>query len=100
MPTSTSYVSTDLAERYAKQLASHLGHQATVDETPDGTVIHIGAGSCRLRPGPDALILDAEAPDDEGLTCVQDVIGRHLVRFGQRNELVVTWIEATDKSVR
>jgi hypothetical protein len=22
---------------------------------------------------------------------VQDVLGRHLERFGQRNELVVTW---------
>ena len=93
MPIATSSVPTDVAARYAKQLASHLGHKATVEETPQGTVIHIGAGSCLLRPGPAALQLDAEAPDDEGRERVKDVIGRHLVKFGQRNELVVDWTE-------
>jgi uncharacterized protein len=27
------------------------------------------------------------------LARVQDVLGRHLERFGQRNELAVTWTE-------
>jgi uncharacterized protein len=32
----------------------------------------------------------------EALERVQDVLGRHLERFGQRNELVVTWAEEPD----
>ena len=39
----------------------------------------------------DALVLRAEAADEETLAKVEDVAGRHLVRFGQRDELVVDW---------
>ncbi|MDQ1671583.1 MAG: hypothetical protein QOC98_145, partial [Frankiaceae bacterium] len=38
------------------------------------------------------LVLLAEAPDEAGLAQVQDVLGPHLERFGQRQELVVEWI--------
>ena len=41
--------------------------------------------------GDGVLTLRAQAPDTETLERVQDVLGRHLERFGQRNELVVTW---------
>jgi hypothetical protein len=37
------------------------------------------------------LTLLAEAPDAESLERVQHVPGSHLERFGQRNELAVTW---------
>ena len=33
------------------------------------------------------------APDPETLAQVQHVLGSHLERFGQRNELTVTWSE-------
>jgi hypothetical protein len=95
MQVATSSVETEAAARYAKQLASHLSHKATVEEAPQGTVIHIGEGHCLLTPTDAALQLRAEAPDTEGLARVTDVIERHLVRFGQRNELVVTWSPAT-----
>ena len=35
--------------------------------------------------------LVAEAPDAETLGRVQHVLGSHLERFGQRNELTVSW---------
>jgi hypothetical protein len=41
--------------------------------------------------GDGVLTLPAEAPDDEALDHVQDVLGRHLARFGRRNELTVAW---------
>jgi hypothetical protein len=31
------------------------------------------------------------APDAESLARIEDVLGRHLARFGQRQELTVTW---------
>jgi hypothetical protein len=33
-----------------------------------------------------------EASDAESLARVQHVLGSHLERFGQRNELTVSWI--------
>jgi len=44
-----------------------------------------------VRPAGDHLLLVAEAADEESLRHVEDVLARHLERFGARRELVVTW---------
>jgi uncharacterized protein len=89
--TSHADVTTDAAARYAKQLAAHLGRRAEVVPEAEGDRIVIGDGSCLLVPGEAALVLRAQAPSQESLARVQDVVGGHLERFGQRNELAVHW---------
>ncbi len=37
------------------------------------------------------LVLRAEAPDVESPARVEHGLGSHLERFGQRNQLTVTW---------
>ena len=87
-------VPTHAPERYAKQLVSHLGRR--VDWSSDGitSTASFGEGTGRVVVGDGVLTLFAAAPDAEGLARVQDVLGRHLERFGQRNELVVSWVAA------
>jgi uncharacterized protein len=89
--TSRAAVPTATPERYAKQLVEHLGHRVAF--TTDGTVstarIADGVGSVEVGEG--VLVLRAEAEDRETLDRVQDVLGRHLVRFGRRAELEVVW---------
>jgi hypothetical protein len=84
-------VPTDAPERYAKQLVSHLGRRVEwTTEGPTSTAaIAGGTGVVEVDDG--VLTLRAQAPDSESLERVQDVLGSHLERFGQRNELVVTW---------
>lgn len=84
-------VATDAGERYAKQLASHLGRRTEVTELPDGYRIQLSAGTGDVVVRSDHLLLEASAADDAHLGVVKDVIGGHLERFGQRRELVVTW---------
>ena len=88
-------VGTDKPERYGKQLASHLGRKCAVAEEGDGVRITLpadrGAGSCLLAYRPGVLELHAEAESADVLDQVRDVIGRHLERFGQRDQLVVSW---------
>lgn len=84
-------VVTDAPARYAKQLASHLGRRAEVQEEADGTRLVLGTSSCLLVVGDGVLALRAEADSAEDLDRVTDVVGSHLERFGQRNELVVAW---------
>jgi uncharacterized protein len=94
VPTSIAAVPTDAAERYAKQLLSHLGRKNAV-EPVDGVldawrlVFAYGIGT--IRSEGNRLVLEATAPDEESLARVQDVLGRHLERFGTRRELVVRW---------
>ncbi|MFJ2781613.1 MULTISPECIES: DUF2218 domain-containing protein [unclassified Kitasatospora] len=92
MPRSEARVTTDRSARYAKQLASHMGRKIEAhwsEETGRGTLT-FGAGTATLEATPDALLLAVEG-ETEKLPGLEDVVGRHLVRFGSRDELVVEW---------
>ena len=92
---STAVVTTDASARYGKQLLSHLGHKVRVESLPDQPapagrlVFAYGVGTVLPQPG--QLVLRATAADPESLLHVQDVLQRHLEKFGARKELVVTW---------
>lgn len=94
MPTSTAVVPTDAAARYAKQIVSHLGRKVTVEDVdgvPHAQRLVFAYGAGVVRPEADRLVLDAAADDDESLAKVEDVLTRHLERFGARRELAVSW---------
>ena len=94
MPTSSAAVPTDAAERYAKQLLSHLGRKNTVEQVdgvPDAWRLVFAYGTGTIRAEGDRIVLEADASDEESLERVKDVLGRHLERFGARRELTVHW---------
>jgi hypothetical protein len=84
-------VPTDDPERYAKQLVSHLGRRTEWATEGATSTASIAGGTGVVQVGDGVLTLLAGAPDPETLDRVQDVLGRHLERFGQRNELTVVW---------
>ena len=91
---SKAVVATDAPERYAKQLLAHLGRKNTVEtvagERQGGRLV-FAYGTGTVRPEDNHLVLEAAAEDVESLAHVEDVLGRHLERFGAKRELVVTW---------
>lgn len=89
--TARADVATDAPACYAKQLVSHLGRRTTWTTVGDTATAAIAGGTGRVVAGNGILTLLAEAPDAESLAQVQHVLGDHLVRFGARSELVVTW---------
>ena len=93
MAHSTARVGTDRPHRYAKQLAAHLGRRVEAswdDESGSGTVAFQGSSAATLTAADGALVMELDAGDDE-LDRLEDVLGRHLARFGTKDELVVTW---------
>jgi len=93
MPRSEARVPTDRPHRYAKQLASHLGHRSETswdEEKGAGSILFQNGGTGSLTAAEGALLLAIEA-DTEHLDLLEDVMGRHLVRFGAKDELVVEW---------
>lgn len=99
--TSSATVATDRPGRYGKQLAAHLGRRASSSWDDDAGTgeITFPFGRAELTAQDGALHLfvvgrpDAE-PDlrgAAGLDRLEDVVGRHLVRFGTKDELVVQW---------
>ncbi len=89
-------VATDRPARYIKQLGSHMGRKLGTAELPDGLRLTfnregIFRGYGDLRETEGALIMEVRAESDELAAGLADVLDRHLVRFGERDELVVTF---------
>jgi hypothetical protein len=89
--TATASVVTATPERYAKQLASHLSRRSEIREDPDGQTIVLTDGECQLRPRDDRLDHHVRAATESAVDRITDVVGSHLERFGQLNELHVEW---------
>ena len=92
--TARADVVTDAPGRYAKQLVSHLGRRVEFAVEGPASTARFGDGTGTVVVGDGVLTLLAEASDPESLAFVERVLGGHLERFGQRNELVVTWSAA------
>ncbi|MET0965734.1 MAG: DUF2218 domain-containing protein [Nakamurella sp.] len=92
---SVAVVSTDASERYGKQLLSHLGRKVQTEPLPDRPApagrLLFAYGIGTVLPMPGQLVLRATAADQESLARVQDVLQRHLEKFGARRELAVSW---------
>ena len=93
--TSRADVVTDTPGRYAKQLISHLGRKVDFvhesSSTGDSWTAHVAGAVARITVQDGLLVLQAEAPEPEGLARLEGALGNHLERFGQRRELTVTW---------
>lgn len=92
MPISTASVATDRPGRYAKQLAAHLSRRLTTswDEAAGRGWVELGDGRADLVATDGALELRIDCGSAE-LARFEDVLGRHLVRFGTKDELIVEW---------
>lgn len=86
---SMGHVVTPRAARYGKQLVSHLGRKLGGEwhEEGRGSIV-LRDGRAELSTTAEALLIQVTGPD---LDRLEDVVERHLVRFGEREELVVTW---------
>lgn len=92
---SIARVPTDRPARYLKQLAEHMGHRINAEYTDERGTLTFEFGVCALTAEDGALVLRAQADDTEALARVEDVTGRHLERFGQKDELAVNWTRAS-----
>lgn len=91
----TARVSTARPGRYAKQLASHMSQKLDTRWDADEGRGHISftgdvTGELEMIAGDGVLLLQLEAAKEQ-IERLEEVVGRHLVRFGGRDELVVHW---------
>ena len=85
MLTSTATVATATPERYAKQLASHLGRKTEVLTEGSGQRIVLTAGSCLLESVDGALVLHANADAADGLQRAEALASHDPVECGRDN---------------
>lgn len=90
--TSRAEIVIERPQRWAKQLVSHLSRNQPAEHTPDGDVLTFGTGRGTVRAAEDRIILHAEGPDEQTRATVEDVLGRHLVRFASDHDVAVSWV--------
>jgi len=88
---SVARVPTEKAARYMGQLCKHFAHKIPATFDADSGRIEFSIGVCELAVAKDALVLHVTAANNEELDQMEDVVARHLVRFGFRDELIVKW---------
>jgi hypothetical protein len=91
--TSMASVPTDRPGRYGKQLVSHMSRRGpgVWNEAQQTGTLELSGGRLVLNTTDNSLVLRLTVPTGDDVARLEDVIGRHLVRFGARDELVVTW---------
>lgn len=94
MLVSQAVVTIERPDRWAKQLGDHFAHKVAVEDTPEGRVIHFTVGDGVVSTTEWAVLLTAKGDSEEQVAQVQDVLGRHLERFAQREGIQVVWGEA------
>jgi hypothetical protein len=87
--TSNAVIVTNKAERYAKQLVSHLGHKLDFRTDGSTSTASIGAGTGQVVFADDGSALT------DALATVEHVLGSHLERFAQRDGLTVAWTRSS-----
>ncbi|WP_216094203.1 DUF2218 domain-containing protein, partial [Jiangella alba] len=107
--TARADVATATPERYLRRLCDHaeaiagrdLGahhrpgraHPRVLRVDRDGSeaTLTLTAGRCTLRAGAGTLAVVVEAPAEDELRQLQDLLARDLERFGRRDGLTVEW---------
>jgi uncharacterized protein len=92
MPSITGSMPTERPERYAKQLVSHWEKRGPATEEGGATVQRWETGqTIVLRPVEGALEVEVIVVEGDDLARFAQVVKDHLERFGQREELDLSW---------
>ena len=98
--TSTAEVLTDRADRFAKQLVTHLGRKAEW-VTEDGvSTAAFGTARVSIAPSDGVLVLTASGASVEEVAQVEDALARHLHKFAFRHPVEISWRRKNTGTVR
>src|SRR3954471_19925365 len=68
-----------------------------VDQTADQTTLTFEPwGTCTARTTDGQLMLRIDAPDEQSMQRLQDIITRNVERFGRREQLTLAWRRAEE----
>lgn len=95
--TSVGRSATDRASRYGSQLVKHFTHKDLEGSWEDTRgFVRFSLGLAEFEASPDALIMRVVCSSEEDVARLQDVVERHLIRFGTRDELSVSWDSSSE----
>lgn len=90
---SSTSVQTQNGSRYLKRLCKHWSHKFDVAYTDEEGRVPFGDDRlCIFKASPESLAIAIEAPDQEAIARLEQVVADHLVRMADRDQLgELTW---------
>lgn len=88
--TATGVVATARGERYLKQLWSHFGIEPEHGDNGEHRVAFVGA-QIEAHVQAERTVFSIVGPDEPTVIRAIAVVEKHLVKFGQRDQLTMHW---------
>ena len=89
----TASVATDKGLRYLKALCNHFNRKVEASYSGNLGKVNFPFGECIMEATDAALLIDISSPTDEWFERTKFVVADHLIRFGEKDELKVEWMD-------
>jgi hypothetical protein len=99
MPKAEARVRSERASRYLVQMCKHFRHKVEAEWTDDTGRVDFAPGFCHMRVENGELIMLCEGNDERELGRAKYIVEDHLVRFGWREDIHVTWETPADDTL-
>jgi len=87
-------VTTPNAPRFMKALCNHFDRKAEGSYEGNQGTVKFAFGHCILEATETALLIQVEADSEQRFQRIKHVLGDHVVRFGQKEGLQVSWVDS------
>lgn len=92
MITQTATIAVERPQRYAKQLASHMGNKLQVEQIEGSWKLIFDIGEATLVSTDTNLIMTTTAENLDNLQKIQYALVKHLIKFTAKlGELEISW---------
>lgn len=84
-------VRSERASRYLVQMCKHFRHKVEAEWTDVAGHVDFAPGLCDMRVEDGELIMLCQASNEQELGRIKYIVENHLVRFGWREEIELSW---------
>jgi len=88
---STTQVTAEKSERYMNSLAKHFARKVPVDFNEQEIIVRFEIGNCRMTTQDTEMHFECSAVNTEKLAVVKDVVGSHIVKYGELKDAKIVW---------
>ncbi|MEL6524987.1 MAG: DUF2218 domain-containing protein [Chloroflexota bacterium] len=90
-----SVITTKNAEKLMRWTIGHFKMKVPAEYDKTQGKVEFPAGICTMQATTDQLIITVEATTSESLSWLKDIVGRHVEKFGIKENIHVEWENAS-----
>lgn len=93
---SISCVHAQKADRYLASLARHFARKVAVEQLQESAHVRFDMGTCLMTVAGTRMSFECIAPDEKALETVKYIVGSHITKYGELQNVTVQWQDSED----